>query len=409
MRGISSRLPFAFRGFVIAAALILGTVAAQAVNQQVIYNLPGGSSGGANAHSNLVVTSSGLIYGTAASGGFKNNGTVFELRPKAGGGWNVRTIHFFKGGSDGYNPVGNIVFDASGNLYGATSSDGGGTVYQLAPNGNGSWTLRTIYSFQSYPNANTPYAGLTIDASGNLYGTTNSGGANGVGAIYKLSPNGDGTWSESVLYSFGSFSGDGQYTWAEPVFDAAGNIYGTTVLGGAYGSGTVYRLSPNSDGTWTETILYSFTGQADQGVPKDAVWLDSSGNIFGTASADGTSGAGTVFELSSNSNGSWTEKTLHTFGAVGDGYRPFSNLTPDAAGNLYGTTYVGGAYGAGCVYRLHPGADGRWSENVVYSFTGLSDGNAPATGVTLGGKGVFYGGTELGGSAAMGVIYALKP
>jgi len=250
---------------------------------------------------------------------------------------------------------------------------------------------------------------LTIDAAGNLYGTTNSGGANGVGAIYKLAPNSDGTWSESVLYSLGSFSGDGTYTWAEPVFDAAGNLYGTTVSGGSYGSGTVYKLSPNSNGTWTETVLHSFTGQADQGTPKAAVWLDSAGNIFGTASADGTSVAGTVFELSPNSSGRWTEKTLHTFGALGDGERPFSGLTPDAAGNLYGTTYIGGTHGAGCVYRMHPGTGGSWSENIVYSFTGSMDGNAPGVGVTLGNGGVFYGATSSGGSAQMGVVYALKP
>jgi uncharacterized repeat protein (TIGR03803 family) len=402
-------LRFVFRRLGAVATLLLATVAAHAVSERVVYNLAGGSGGGSNPYSKPIVTASGLIYGTAASGGVKNYGTIFELNPKAGGGWNARTIHFFKGGSEGTTPAGNIVFDAAGNLYGVTSANGGGTVYQLSPNGNGSWTLHTIYSFQGYPNANTPYAGLTIDASGNLYGTTNSGGANGVGAIYKLSPNGDGTWTESVLYSLGSYSGDGTFTWAEPVFDAAGNIYGTTVTGGAFGQGTVYKLSPNSGGTWTESILYSFTGGADQGIPKDAVWLDSSGNIFGTASADGTNGAGTVFELSPNSDGSYTEKTLHIFGAVGDGYRPYSGLTPDAAGNLYGTTYVGGAHGAGSVYRMHPGTGGGWSENVVYSFTGSTDGNAPGIGVTLGNGGVFYGGTSYGGSADMGVIYAVKP
>jgi uncharacterized repeat protein (TIGR03803 family) len=405
----SKSLPVVFRRLGAVAALLLATVAAHAVNERVIYNLPGGSAGGSNPYSKLIVTASGLIYGTAASGGVKNYGTIFELNPKAGGGWNARTIHFFKGGSEGTTPIGSIVFDAAGNLYGVTSANGGGTVYQLSPNGNGSWTLHTIYSFQGYPNANTPYAGLTIDASGNLYGTTNSGGANGVGAIYKLSPNGDGTWTESLLYSLGSFSGDGEYTWAEPVFDAAGNIYGTTVLGGTYGSGTVYKLSPNSDGTWTEKVLYSFTGQSDQGIPKAAVWLDSSGNVFGTASADGTSQAGGVFELSPNSDGSYTEKTLHIFGGLKDGERPFSGLTPDATGNLYGTTYIGGAIGAGCVYRMHAGAGGSWSENVVYSFTGATDGNAPGIGVTLGNGGVFYGGTSDGGSAQMGVIYALKP
>ena len=407
MRGKS--LPLAFRRMGIATALLLATVAAHAGNERVVYNLPGGSAGGSNPYSKPIVTATGVIYGTAASGGVKNYGTIFEVNPKAGGGWNARTIHFFKGGSEGSTPIGNIVFDAAGNLYGVTSASGGGTVYQLSPNGNGSWTLHTIYSFKSFPDANTPYAGLTIDAAGSLYGTTNSGGANGVGAIYKLAPNSDGTWSESVLYSLGSFSGDGTYTWAEPVFDAAGNLYGTTVSAGSYGSGTVYRLSPNSNGTWTETVLHSFTGQADQGTPKAAVWLDSVGNIFGTASADGTSVAGTVFELSPNSNGTWTQKTLHTFGALGDGERPFSGLTPDAAGNLYGTTYIGGAHGAGCVYRMHPGTGGSWNESVVYSFTGSSDGNAPGVGVTLGNGGVFYGVTSYGGSAQMGVVYALKP
>jgi uncharacterized repeat protein (TIGR03803 family) len=407
MRGKLALL--AFRSLGSFAALMFITVAAYATNERVIYNLPGGNAGGSDPYSKPLVTASGVIYGTAASGGPKNYGTIFALSPKSGGGWNARTLHFFRGGSEGSNPVGNIVFDASGNLYGITSANGGGTVYQLTPNSNGSRTLHTIYSFKSYPDANTPYSGLTIDASGNLYGTTNSGGANGVGAIYKLSPNSDGTWTESILYSLGSYSGDGTYTWAEPVFDAAGNIYGTTVTGGAFGSGTVYKLSPNSDGTWTESVLYSFTGGADQGIPKSAVWLDSSGNIFGTASADGTSAAGAVFELSPSSGGTWTERTLHIFGAVGDGYRPYAGLTGDAAGNLYGTTYVGGAIGAGCVYRMYPGTGGGWSENVVYSFTESPDGNAPGVGVTLGNGGVFYGVTSYGGTAQMGVVFALKP
>jgi uncharacterized repeat protein (TIGR03803 family) len=390
----------------ILTAVVLLSAAAAAVTEQVLYSFPGQAA--AYPNSNLIFNAAGRLYGTVAGGGSTvcpgGCGSVFELSYNAGA-WIPHGLYSFKGGSDGFYPVGNLVFDSAGSLYGVTKSGGAhgqGAVFRLTLT-VGTWVETLIYSFQGGPDGSQPYAGLTMDSAGNLFGTTNYGGSVGVGTVYELSPAGGGSWTEAVLHSFGA-SGDGDYTWAEVTFDQAGNLYGTTVLGGTSGAGTVYELS-QSGGVWTETVLYSFTGRSDAGIPKAPVWIDSAGNLFGTASDDGIGGGGAVFELM-NSNGSWTERTLHKFVAVGDGSVPFSGLTPDSLGNLYGTTYVGGAHGAGTVYQIRPGSNGSWIESVVYSFSG-SDGNGPHTGLTRG-NGVLFGTTVNGGALGHGVIFQLS-
>jgi uncharacterized repeat protein (TIGR03803 family) len=399
--------------FIVGAVvfLVMLSSSSAAVTEQVIYSFPGKAA--SFPASNLVFNAdASRLYGTAASGGLYacsgGCGSVSELIYNAGS-WNPHLLYAFKGGSDGSNPAGNIVFDSAGNLYGVTQSGGSfglGAVYKLTPgaDSNSRWTENIIYSFQGNSDGSQPFAGLTMDSAGNLYGTTNFGGTNGVGTVYELTPAEGGSWTESVLHSFGQGQ-DGAYCWAEVILDSSGNLYGTTVLGGADGGGTVYELSPGSGG-WTEQVLYSFTGSSDSGIPKAPVWLDASGNLYGTASGDGTGSPGAVFELSPNSDGTWTEHTLHMFGSQGDGSTPLSGLTPDTSGNLYGTTYVGGAHGAGTVYQVRLASDGKWSEGVVYSFAG-SDGNAPHTGVTIG-KGVLFGTTAEGGAADSGVVFGIE-
>ena len=207
-------------------------------------------------------------------------------------------------------PMGNLVIDAAGNLYGTTAyggascynASGCGVVWKLAPNG----ILTRIHEFTG-PGGAVPYAGLVFDTVGNLYGTTIGGGAHNAGVVFKLAPNPDGTWTESVLYSFIN-----QPSQFGLVFDSAGNLYGTTIAGGTDDEGAIFKLAPNPDGTWTESVLYSFTGGADGGFPDAGLIVDAAGNLYGTTESGGaTNGYGVVFKLAPNPDGTWTESVLY--------------------------------------------------------------------------------------------------
>jgi uncharacterized repeat protein (TIGR03803 family) len=225
-----------------------------------------------------------------------------------------------------------------------------------------------------------------------------------------VSPTASG-WTETVLHSFSG--SDGAYPWADVTLDAAGNVYGATIAGGAYGQGAVFELYA-SHGSWTEAVLYSFRGGTHHGWPAAGVYLDASGKIFGTLSDNGDDGLpGAVFRLEPNSNGKWTETLLHTFGKRGDGGFPWSDLVPDADGNLYGTTYVGGRTGNGVIYKLTQNAKGNWIESVFFSFN-YHDGASPADNpVTFDAAGNLFVATVYGGLHegydGYGVVVELAP
>ena len=217
---------------------------------------------------------------------------VFELTPAAGGTWTEKVLYSFSGGTDGDQPAAGLIFDAAGNLYGTTYVGGtsdNGTVFELTPAGGGTWTERVLYNFNGTGGA-IPQAGLIFDAAGNLYGTTFAGGTYNLGTVFELTPAGGGTWTEQVLHNFGNGT-DGGGPWAGLIFDAAGNLYGTTRYGGSYGGGTVFRL--NAQG---ETLLYSFSG-ADGANPIAGLVLDAAGNLYGTTYLGGASSQGTAFEI----------------------------------------------------------------------------------------------------------------
>ena len=243
-------------------------------------------------------------------------------------------------------------------------------------------TENILYSFGGQSgDGDYPLSTLVKDKKGNLYGTTWGGGANGTGTVFKLSPSG----TETVLHSFCTSlyaCPDGANPESGVILDTAGNLYGTTSLGGPYGAGTVYQVTPSG----TETLLYSFTGGADGARPYAGVVLDKAGNLYGTTTGGGANGAGTVFQLTSS--GGLT--VLHTF-AGPDGNDPNGGVILDSKGNLYGTTVAGGAHGYGTVYKLSPGG----TETVLYSFTGGADGGVPARGLVLK-KGYLYGTTTNG-------------
>jgi uncharacterized repeat protein (TIGR03803 family) len=276
------------------------------------------------------------------------------LKHNTNGTWTESVLHSFTG-ADGKLPRAELIFDAAGNLYGTTNGGGpsnDGVVFRLKPNSDGTWTESVLHSFSGADGA-APVGGLVFDA-GNLYGTTANGGAyeGESGVVFRLKPNSDGTWTESVLYNF-TGGADGGFSFAGLIFDAVGNLYGTGSAGGAYGYGVVFKLKPNTDGTWTESVLYSFTGGADGGVPLTGLIFDAAGDLYGTANDSGstacTIGCGVVFKLAPTSSG-WSETVLHSF--LGYGAYPLAPVIFDPAGNLYGTTSSGTKFGL--IFEITP-------------------------------------------------------
>jgi uncharacterized repeat protein (TIGR03803 family) len=392
---------------------------------------------GADLMAAVILDVVGNVYGTTPYGGgggckteqnrvnYHNCGVVYELTPRAGGGWAQKVLYSFKrNGKDGSIPLAGLTFDRSGNLYGTTSSggtNGGGTVFKLTSNGDGSWTESVLYSFCSLrycADGHGPQAAVIFDKAGNLYGTTVGGGTSGYGVggtLFRLTPNSGGSWTESVLYSFCSLANctDGGSPVASVIFDGDGNLYGTTSVGGADGSGAAFELVPQTGGGWAEKVLHSFDDNGKDGwVPYAGLVFDASGNLYGTTvfgGAEGDGGGGTVFELMPRAGGGWTEKVLHTFnGSKGDG--PYAGVVFDASGNLYGTTLSGGDDNFGTVFELMPRAGGGWGEKVLHSFNkDGKDGIYPQAGVIIDALGNLYGTTFNGGHFDQGTVFEITP
>ena len=332
---------------IVTLVLASGAAAATTYKDLHIFNT---ASGGYHPLGDLIFDSAGNLYGVTADGVAFGNGVVFRLKPHPNGSWTENVLHSFTGRAQGWVPNGGLIFDAAGNLYGTTLYGGGdndGVVFELRPNAGGSWTETVLYSFTG-ADGSGPNGGLIFDAAGNLYGTTKFGGAHGYGTVFELTHNPDGTWAESVLHSF--TGADGANPWAGLIFDAAGNLYSTTLVGGAYGYGSVFELTHNSDGTWTKSVLHSFTERADGGLPDAGLIFDAAGNLYGTTKDGGTRGFGVVFKLTLTSTG-WRETVLHTFGACAT--YPMGGVIMDAAGNLYGTASHGSNNG-GLVFEITP-------------------------------------------------------
>jgi len=377
-----------------------------------------GSRGGSSLYGSLILDAAGNLYGAAEFGGTRGHGVVFKLSRRTTGGWAETVLYNFKGGSqDGETPHDSLVMDSAGNLYGTTVAGGGscntgcGIVFQLSPASSGSWTETVLHHFAGGTDGATPYSGVIFDAAGNLYGATTVGGSNGVGTVYKLAP-AAGRWTETILYSFKGVP-DGATPYAAPVFDNAGNLYGTTYKGGAANQGTVYELSPQANGSWSASVLHSFHSTSDGTDLFESLILDAAGNLYGAAETGGSANCGVAFKLSPNGSGGWTETILHTFQGVTvqDGENP-NALLFDPAGNLFGTTVGGGVDNPGTIYKLAPQASGEWTETVLYSFTGGNDGAYPSVPLIMDKAGRLYGTTLWGGPAGDttgGVAFEFTP
>ncbi len=397
----------------LVVALTLTVVVAQPASAQtltVLHNFTGYLDGAA-PYAGLTIDAAGNLYGTASGGGTNSVGVVFKMSVK-NSNWLFTPLYSFKGyDGDGAVPYARVVRDSNGLIYGSTVAGGGtndGTIWQLRPSATRPaslmlpWTERRLYSFTVGNDGFGPQGDLVFDQSGNLYGTTNAGGTYNIGVVFQLVPTSGGDWTENVIYNFDGKGG--AYPFAGVTMDQAGNLYGTSYQGGDNNYGTVYELSPSQSG-WTETNLYSFTGGKDGGNPTAGLIRDALGNLYG-ATLYGGNGGGTVFELSP-SNGGWTYTLLYAF--TGSSYGgPQGNLVMDAAGKLYGATLAEGAYNNGNVFELVPSSGG-WTYTDLYDFTGGLDGGRPLDGLVLDPGGNIYGTASIGGSYNHGVVFERVP
>jgi uncharacterized repeat protein (TIGR03803 family) len=385
---------------VFAITLALGSVAWGGSTHKVLYSFTGGYDGG-GVFAGVAIDAKGNLYGTTRGGGAHSEGTVFEVSHTKGGDWSEAVLESFcspRQCGDGYLPESTPVFDKSGNLYGTSSV----TAFELSPDA-GKWRFKVISD-------NAGGSSLTIDGAGNLYG---AGGS--VWELVRASG-----WRVKEFHIFCRTNcRDGENALAPPVLDAAGNLYGTTEFGGnintqwcptSGGCGVAYQVEALAGGQWKYRVLHrlgAFSG--DGQLPYAGVVVDSQGNVYGTTlQGGGCNGAcGTVFKLTPGSDGHWKETILYNFNNVNDGADPAAALTFDKSGNLYGTA-SGGGLGNGVVFKMTPQAGGKWEYTLLHRFTG-KDGYSPQAGVILDDKGNIYGTTTEGGSGGYGVVYEITP
>lgn len=386
-------------------AFVFGLVAvvtprAQAQTFNAVYSFTGSGSDGGIPLAGLIIDEAGDLYGTGSYAGPGGYGVVFKVNQSG----KETILHGFTGGTDGANPQSSLVMDPTRNLYGTTNAGGAsgvGTVFKVGRRGKET----VLYSFIGGADGANPVAALVRDAAGNLYGTTTAGGSTGNGTVFRLSPpkQRGGRWTEKVLYSFGQGT-DGATPVAGVTLDAKHNLYGTTSAGGSYGYGTVFQLK-RLKSSWTESILYNFQGADDGGVPYAGVILDHSGNLYGGATGGGTGGGGTIFELMP-SNDTWNFSVLYNIpGWTLSG--PFRDLKMDASGNLYGTTHCDGSSSDGTVYKLTP-SGGTWTYTSLHVFMG-SDGYYSYSNLVLDKHGNLYGTVSVGGAGEYGVVFRITP
>lgn len=391
-------------------------------------------------HLSLTSASSGVLRRGAAA-----LAVTLVLMPAS---WaaSERVVHTFNLATAG-DPISGLAMDVNGNLYGTTRlggpggcPEGCGVVFKITKDSQGGATYSILHTFAGFPDGGNPFGSPIVDSIGNVYGTTPTGGTGGCGVVYRLSPTTGGEYKETILHNFNKANtknNDGCNPESYLVSDAAGNLYGTTNTGGGGvsntfcddGCGSVFKLTPNEDGTYAESVIHSFPGtkgNTDGRNPVGGLVLDGEGNLWGTTQGGGNVGDGTVFELTPNSDGTYTETTLFSFTGDSTGFEPNTNLVIDKAGNLYGTTTNGGLNidDHGVVFKITPQPGGVVEESIIHAFfcndMACHDGVTPFNGLTIDANGVLYGTVDFGGGGSnqcstgtpalgCGIVYKLTP
>jgi uncharacterized repeat protein (TIGR03803 family) len=387
---------------VAATALICASGAAPAfaakIKETAAYSFAGGNDGGF-PQGGLVADAKGKMYGVTTSDGSGHNGVIFEVGKKSGA-WVETPLYTFTGGSDGGVPQAGLTIDSSGNLYGTTyqGGSGSGVVFELSPGKKKTWNYSVLWTFTGGNDGGEPSGRLTLDAKGNLYGTTTEGGTGVVGTVFELSPNGK-SWAETVLYNF-TGNNDGGEPMGNVLLGSDGNIYGTTAGYGQDNYGVVYKLTP-SNGGWTQSVLHAFQGSTDGEVPRDGLIQDASGTLYGTTAGFDDS-YGNVFSLSTSGSNYTVIYNIPSCQSCYTGNGPWQTVTMDSSGALYGTTLADGENNLGEVFKLTPGQNNQWTATVLYAFQGSAASNYPYSTVLIN-KGKLYGTSQ--GSAGQAGFY----
>jgi uncharacterized repeat protein (TIGR03803 family) len=418
-------------GLLIVIAIAAGSASLAAQDNPAFWHITTlyaftGNADGAVPYGGVVLDPAGNVYGTTAYGG-NGGGVVFKVDPRG----HESLLHTFTGyPGDGANPTEGVTRDSAGRLYGLTLNFL--ALYELQPSATACpavlcpWNENILYNSEIGQLGGLPTGIPFFDAQGNVYATSNTGGStnceDGCGFIFKVDPQGH----ETVTYNFQGASDDGGWPTGPMLLAANGSLYGTTVIGGTYGLGTVYTIDANGN----ESVLYSFTGGTDGGFPETGVIADGQGNLYGTTLGGGQhsnycnddGACGVVFKLIPNQDGSWTESPFYSFQGGADGGNPYG-LFRDSQGNFYGTTSTGGfcVYGPYCgtVYKL----DSAGNKTTLWDFTGETDGATPEFGsLVMDPQGSLYGTTIYGGDLSAtnpacsvpygpgcGVVFKLTP
>lgn len=356
----------------------------------------------------------GALYGTASGECLSCFGAVFKLAQKQGS-WILTPIFIFKEAASGAFPQGELVAGPDGGLYSTTYLGNGGlddcgVVFEVKPGTRAPASVLTewsedllhIFGLHGSDGCN-PNGGVIFDQAGNVYGAADGYGNDHQGVVYELSPSGS-NWIYTILYTF-TDNNAGDSLVGDLIFDSAGNLYGVSSQGGAYGFGEIYELSASGSG-WTENVIHSFQNGADGANPEAGLIADNSGNFYGTTSTGGAHQDGTVFMLTAP-NGVWTLNTIYAFKGGGSG--PYGPLVMDGAGNLYGTTYGGGAYGNGSVFELTP-SNGAWIYTDLHDFSSSGlDGKNPQGSIVVSANGTIFGTATNGGQYGYGTAWQITP
>jgi uncharacterized repeat protein (TIGR03803 family) len=402
--------PVARIGVLVLACFVIGGHSQRSSGVQVTFAWKfSGNKDGGGPSSALMQGPNGYLYGTAYTGaaGF---GVVYSLYKPHGAAWQQTSLWTFSGDADGAGPTGQLIMDSTGALYGVTGGGAAyasGTVFKLTPPAQGqtAWTETTLYTFTHADDGGVPVGGLIADPQGNLYGTTTRYGANGYGTVFELSPPAQGqtSWTFATIHSFTGKS-DGGSPLASLLMDAKGNLYGTAPRGGNTGiSGAVFELVPTHGGPWHETTLYAFSG-SDGLYPCGPLIADTAGNLYSTTPFGGTYGQGVAYELSppAQQGGTWTESTIWSFSNASGLVYPFNGLLADANGNLFGAAfgYANSTYPEypSVIYVLQPPAESgaawtqatiatvesRFGFDIYWPMTATSQGNLIVTAQQVG-------------------------